>query len=234
MLPMQTKASLIACLVGLGAMSGFPGGGCTLRLTTSLGTAVAKGHFVDPTLNAANRSLRQLRRMVEQRQEAFSELERVQHCYAKGEAVCDGPVAVIHRILRRMGWHWQAPSRFAWEGRPSLGLLDGLESWWLHQIRQGMRLAEWNRAGNRRRDMRSIGIHSRHRQDSHIKAVSSTKIPSEHQINLGEASLRLRLDKKRQFDGHRAHTPMCLFGGEEPEDEDHMLWRCPQWEAFRQ
>ena len=137
-------------------MYGFPAGGCTLRLTSSLGTAVAKGHFVDPILNAAYRSLRQLRRMAEQRQEAFAGLERVSHCYAKGEAMCDGPVAVTHRILRRMGWHWQAPSRFAWEGQPSLGLLDGLESWWLHEIGQGMRIAEWNRAGNRRRDMRGI------------------------------------------------------------------------------
>ena len=141
--------SLIACLVGLGAMYVFPAGGCTLRLTNSLGTAVAKGHLVDPILNAAYQSLRQLR------QEAFAGLERVQHCSAKGEAMCDGPVAVTHRILRRM-WHWQAPSHFAWEGRLSLGLLDGLESSWLHEIGQGMRLPEWNRAGNRRRDMRVI------------------------------------------------------------------------------
>ena len=86
-LPRQTKASLIACLVGPTAMYGFPAGGCTPMPINSLRTAVvaalwgtkrrsrcheivltlfAKGHLVDPLQNAAYQSLRQLRRIAEQ------------------------------------------------------------------------------------------------------------------------------------------------------------------------
>ena len=67
--------------------------------------------------------------------------------------MCDGPVAVMHDILRWMGWHWQTPGLFGREGRPLLRLLDGRESWWIHEFRQGVRVAEWKKAGTRRRDM---------------------------------------------------------------------------------
>ena len=50
--------------------------------------------------------------MAEQRPEVFAELERVWHCYADGEAMCDGPVAVTHNVLRWMGWHLQARGLF--------------------------------------------------------------------------------------------------------------------------
>ena len=254
-LPPQTKASLIACLVGPAAMYGFPAGGYTLRLINSLRTAVvaalwstkrrsrcreivltlfAKGHLVDPLQNAAYQSLRQLRRMAEQRPEAFVELERVWHCHANGGAMCDGPVAVTHNILRWMGWHWQAPGLFAREGQPHLGLLDGPESWWLHEIRQGLRLAERKKAGTRRRDMRGIESTAGVDKLATIKALNSTKLPPDRKKTTSVSfSAVASGHKKRQFDCHRADSPMCLFCGEEPEDEDHMLWRCSQWETLR-
>ena len=91
-LPLQTKASLIACLVGPAAMCGF-----SLRLVSSLRSPVVaalwgtkrrsrcreivltlfvKGHLVDPSQNASYQCLRQLRRMAEQRPETFAELEQ--------------------------------------------------------------------------------------------------------------------------------------------------------------
>ena len=150
-------------------MYGFPAGDRTLGLASSLRTAVvaalwgtkrrrrcpeivltlfAKGHLVDPLPNAAYQSLRQLRRTAP---EAFAELERVWRSYANGGEMCDVPVATVHSI-----WHWQAPGLFTREERPHLGLPDGPESWWLHEIRQGLRLAERRKAGKRRRDMRGI------------------------------------------------------------------------------
>ena len=38
--------------------------------------------------------------------------------------------------------------------------------------------------------------------------------------------------KKRQFHCRRAESPLCLFCCEEPEDEEHILWRCPRWETL--
>ena len=77
-----------------------------------------------------------------------------------------------------------------------MGLLDGLEIWWLHEIRD-MRLAEWSMAGNRRGDMSGIestaGIHKM----ATIKALSGTKIPPEQIKQPSRASLRVRLDTER-------------------------------------
>ena len=147
LLQLQTKASLIACLVGPAAMYGFSAGGFTPRLVSSLRTAVVaalrgtkcrsrcreivltlfvKGHLVDPLQNARDREM------------------------------SDGPVATTHSILQGMGWHWQTPTLFMREGRSHLGLPEGPESWSLHEIRQGLRFAEWRQAGNKRNDMRGI------------------------------------------------------------------------------
>ena len=77
-LPLQAKASLIACLVGPIAMYGFPAGGFASKLVNSLRTAVVtalwgtkrrsrcreivltlfvKGHLVDPLQNASYQCL---------------------------------------------------------------------------------------------------------------------------------------------------------------------------------
>ena len=105
-------------------MYGFLAGGFSLRLVSSLRTAVVaalwgtkrrsrcreivltlfvKGHFVDPSQNASYQCLRQLRRMAEQRPETFAELERVWRCYANGDEMCDGPVATVHSVLHGDG-----------------------------------------------------------------------------------------------------------------------------------
>ena len=84
-------------------------------------TLFVKGHLVDPLQNAAYQSLKQLRRMAE--------LERDWSCYANGGEMSDGPVATMHSILQRMGWHWHTPTLFMREGPSQMGLLEGPESW---------------------------------------------------------------------------------------------------------
>ena len=66
-----------------------------------------------------------------------------------------------------------------------------------------------------------------------ITALSSTKIPPEQKNKLRELLCGCVGPQKRQSDCQRAVSPMCLFCVGETEDEDHMLWRCPQWEALR-
>ena len=79
-----------------------------------------------------------------------------------------------------------------------------------------MRLAEWNRAGNRRRDMR--GLVSTAGIDK-MATVEAAKAQNQREVLSG-----CNWTKTQQFVCHRADTPMCLFCGEEPEDEDHTLW----------
>ena len=67
-----------------------------------------------------------------------------------------------------------------------LGLLEGPESWWFHEIRQGLRLAEWRKAGNRRNDMRGIESMAGIDKLAAAKAMNSTEIPPEQRNDLRE------------------------------------------------
>ena len=192
-------------------MYGFPAGGFSLRLVSSLRTAVVaalwsttrrgrcreivltlfvKGHLVDPSQNASYQSLRQLRRMAEQRPETFAELDRVWRCYANGGEMCDGPAATVHSILQGMGWHWQAPTLFTREGRPHLRLLDG-----------PVRLAEWKTVGNRRNDMRGVESTAGIDKLATTNAMISTKMPPDQ---------RNDFEHKRGSLTARERNPLCV------------------------
>ena len=138
------------------------------------------------------------------------ELERVWNCYANGGEMCDGLVATMHSILQGMGWHWQAPMLFMREGRPHLGLLNGPESWWLHEIRQGLRRAEWRKAGNRRNDMRGIESTAGIDKLATTKAMNSTKIPTEQRNDFRELLCGCVWTQKGQFDCQRAENLLCV------------------------
>ena len=155
--------------------------------------------------------------MAEQKPETFAELELVWRRHADGDESCDGPVATVHSVLQAMGWHWQTPTLFAREGRHHLGMLDGPESWWLHEIRHGLRLAEWKKAGSRRNDMTGIESTAGIDKLATTKAMSSTVVPPEQRNDLRELLCGCIWTQKRQFDCQVADSPLCPFCGEEPE-----------------
>ena len=168
-LPLQTEASLMASLVGTAAVYGFSAGDFTPRRVSSLQTTVVaalwgtkrrsrcreivltlfvKGHFVDPLQNAACQRLRQLRRMAEQRPEAFAELERVWRCCANG-----GERGVMDQWLQHTAYckGWVGTGKHPRSSRRQSALT--WDCWMLHEIRQGLRLAECRKAGNIRNEI---------------------------------------------------------------------------------
>ena len=148
--------------------------------------------------------------MAERRPEALAMFERVWRCYANGGEMRDGPVATAHSILQGMGWYWQAPGPFAREERPHLGLLDGPESWWLHGIRQGLRLAEWRKAGDRRRDMRGIESTVGIDKLTTTKAMNGTKMPPEQRNDLRELLCGCVWKQKKGSLTARERKPLCV------------------------
>ena len=90
-----------------------------------------------------------------------------------------------------------------------MGSLDGLECWWPHEVRQGMRLAEWSRAGNRRCDTSGIEATSGIDKIATNKALNRTRILPEQTINLRELLSGSVGTQQRQFDCHR-DSPLCL------------------------
>ena len=129
----------------------------------------------------------------------------------------DGPVATAHSILQGMGWYWQAPTLFTREELPHLGLLDGPESWWLHEIRQGLRLAEWRKAGTRRGGMRGIESTAGIDKVATTKVMNSTKIPPEQRNGLRELLGGCVWTHKKQFDSQRAELIPS-------SDRDRLTW----------
>ena len=174
--------------------------------------------FVDLLQNATYQSLRQLRRMAERRPEAFTELERVWSWYANGEEISDGQVATMHSIVQGMGWHWQTSVLFmsdCWSFLKAGGVTRSGKDC-------GLTNGEKRKQTQRHERHR---IHGRHRQARHFQ--------SEQRNDLCELLCGCVWTQKRQFDCQRAETPLCPFCGEEPEDEEHILWRCPRWVMLR-
>ena len=65
------------------------------------------------------------------------------------------------------------------------------------------------------------------------RQAGTTKIPPEQRNDLRELLCGCVWTQKRQFDCRGAETSMCLFLWWEPEDEEHILWRCPRREMLR-
>ena len=133
--------------------------------------------------------------------------------------MCDGPVAAAHK-----GWVGIGKRHGSSRERSDL-------TWdcWMDFMRQGLRLAEWRKAGNRRRDMKGIESTGGIDQLATTKVVNGTKIPPKQRNDLRELLCGCVWTQKRQFDRHRAESPLCLFCTEEPEDEERILWGCPRW-----
>ena len=108
----------------------------------------------------------------------------------------DGPVATVAQHTARDGLALASTCALH-EGRaPSPGHAGFPESWWLHETRQGLRLAQWRQAGNRRNDMRGIESMAGIDKLATTKAMNSTKIPREQRNDLRELFLWLCLDTK--------------------------------------
>ena len=174
-------------------------------------------NFVDALLRRALRgqSLRQLRRMAEHRPEAFVELECVWHCFAKWwrdvwwTSGDDAQHAALDGLALAYTW------LFAREGRPHVALLDGPEFWWLHEIRQGLRRAEWKKAGTKGRDMRGLNI---------------TKIPPDKKaIIVSFSAVASGKKTDSSIATEQSHRCVCFL----EKKMNHMLWRCPRRATFR-
>ena len=48
-----------------------------------------------------------------------------------------GVASAVNATIEAMGWTWSEPLKFHRPGKPSLGIIDGPTTWWLHEIRTG-------------------------------------------------------------------------------------------------
>ena len=117
--------------------------------------------------------------------------------------------------------------------RPSIHLLTGPAGWWGHQIREGLRLVEWNVVAKRREDCQGMDSAEGVDRDATCALLNSSSLAPQEKgmlrsIIAGSVKLGHRLWKAQPWS-----SPLCPCCGYEPETLQHCLWRCPCFDAER-
>jgi len=150
-----------------------------------------------------------------------------------GAPAAPGPVKELCKVLVHMGWSWNNPWHFGRPSRRQLGLFEGSEGWWLHEVRDGLRIAEWKIAAGRRADM--IGMQSDHGVDKlAILALYNGSNSTSYEKGLLRSFLSGSCrTRDRLFKAGLSESPICQFCNHENETVDHFMWRCPAWDRLR-
>ena len=253
-LPMFLRAKLIASLVNPGSLYGYPVAGLPqvsmnairsavmsavwgtrrkLRCRELVFTLLVPGHLVDPVQFAAYNSLWMLRCMLRKRPELREVFLQVwQHRDANSQRV-PGPGSIVASIVRRLGWYWHDPDFFERPGKRRLPLTQGDDNWWKHEVREGLRIAEWRSAAKRRLDC--AGMDALTGID---KLSTCALLNSSSTTHTEKGDLRSILSGSVRF-GERLceagiwHSSICPFCRMAPESLVHVWWHCPAWQHLR-
>ena len=153
--------------------------------------------------------------------------------YSQGVGKVTGPIHGLTEALSMMGWSMTSSLTFERAGMPALDILDGPNSWWFHQIRDGLRACEWTRAAARRHDMAGLHDTAGMDRDNTCAELNSRSIsPFQRGCLRSIISGSVRLGE-RLFQAGLWNTPLCIFCGHENESVEHCFWRCPAWDSLR-
>jgi ribonuclease HI len=253
-LPMHVRAKLLASLVIPSALYGVSVGGLTLGLLNSLTSAVMRavwgtkrklrskeivlslfvpGHLVDPTQSMVYQCLCTLRKFACKRPDLIHVLRNCwQACVVEGDSA-PGPVGLIHRAVLSIGWSWDCFDSFERPGRSPLPLCEGPDTWWLHELRDGLRLSKWAIAASKRDDMQGLQAVQGVDRQATLALLNSRKTPAETSgILRGIVSGSVRL-QKRLYQAGIVESPLCPFCNMCEETCFHCYWECPKWDALR-
>ena len=186
-----------------------------------------QGHLVDPRQVAVYQSLKALRRFMRKCPETVELVRRCWHHLHMVGGHAPGPVGIVMKSVRSIGWDWVEFDSFARVGRPPLPLLEGPDSWWDHELRDGLRLSQWATCAGKRRDMEGLdAIQGVDR--SATMALHNCSSPVDAGILRGVLSGSLRM-QERFFAAGLVSSPLCPFCGKAEESVEHCFWECPHW-----
>jgi ribonuclease HI len=172
-----------------------------------------------------------LRRFVQRRPDLHAMLRNCWEAYGNNAVAAPGPIGIVAKVLASLGWTWYDFDSFERPGRSALPLADGPEAWWLHEVRDGLRLARWAAAASRQ-DMKGLdalqGI-DRHATMSLLNSgANAEEVGMLRRILSG--SIRLQ---KRLHDADLVDSPLCPFCGLVDESDQHCFWDCRCWSHVR-
>ena len=213
-------------------VNAFWGAGRKLRAREIVCTLLVKGHRVDPCQYATNSCFQMARRQLAS-EELGDTFVRVWKAYADGAVRAPGPIGVLWSEIKQIGWSWSEPWCLERPGRPRLHLLWGPDGWWGHQIRDGMRGAEWLSVSRKRKDCVGLDIPGGVDKDATCAVLNSNSTACIQRgclRSILSGSVRLG---ERLFRANIWNTPICIFCGQEEETNEHCFWRCPAWDHLR-
>ena len=100
--------------------------------------------------------LRVLKRFVKKRPDLHAMWLRSWDAYSHDCSVAPIPVGLVAKMVAQIGWSWPDFYHFSEPGRSQLPLARGLETWWHHELQNGLRLARWAAAAGSRLDMNGL------------------------------------------------------------------------------
>jgi len=253
-LPMHCRARLLASLVMPSTMYGFCVGGLTHHQIQSLTSAVMRaiwgskralrskdvvlslfvpGHLVDPRQVSVYQCLCTLRRFVHKCPDLHAMLLRCWEAYSQNCIKAPGPIGLVAKMITQLGWAWPEFQSFSRPGRSVLPLAAGPDSWWLHELRDGLQLARWSAAAACRQDMKGLDAMQGVDRPATLALLSRKALPpDESGILRGILSGSIRFQQRLYLAG-LVTSPVCPFCCMCEETVFHCFWECPMWDALR-
>ena len=251
-LPMRARVQLLTSLVLPSTMYGFSVGCMTVQSMNSLTSAImraawgtkrslrskeivlsllAPGHLVDPRQAGVYQCLCTLRQFVSKRPDLRDMLLRCWRAHVEGGSA-PGPVGLVFKAVAQIGWQWNCFDHFSRPGRSPLPLCGGPDSWWRHELRDGLQLARWAVAASQRLDMAGLEAPQGIDRSATLAFLNGRIRPGDAGILRSILSGSLRL-QKRLFDAGLLQSPVCPFCGLANETVEHCFWDCPRWDSLR-
>ena len=117
---------------------------------------LVQGHLVDPIQYASYHAFKHARVVLSKQPALHEAYAATWHLISQGAVQAPGPVKELFAAVRRLGWSWSDPWNFSRPSKSRLPLLGGEDAWWLHEIRDGLRISQWKIAASRRHDMQGL------------------------------------------------------------------------------
>jgi len=252
-LPMPVRAKLISSLVVPASLYAACVGDVVGSLLNSLTSAVMRavwgstrklrcrdivltlfvpGHLVDPRQACIYQAFCILRRQLQKHPELVEIMRRCWHAHVVDGREAPGPIGSIYKHVKSLNWSWNEFGAFGRPGRMCLPLLSCPETWWRHELRDGICLSLWSVAAARRKDMQGLDATEGLDRTATL-ALCQSKLPRDELgllRRIMSGSVRLQ---KRLYDAQLVLSPLCSFCGLCDETLQHCFWECPRWEHAR-
>ena len=201
-----------------------------LRAKELVFTLCAKGHLIDPCQAVGYRCLTLLRKMLSRRRDLHPLFESLWAVSRNRNGLRAGPLGLCFEVLDELGWLWLEPYVFTRPHKSPLHLVEGPNSWYQHEIREGLRCVEWNKVGERRRDCEGLAgaVVDRTATCALWKSKKNTlsaRPPARSRHGLAAAPGLLQAGLK--------DTPLCQFCRQADETVSHCIHDCPCWAFLR-